>query len=155
MSGRSYWKPVPMMRRSNLNGGLAGHLNGVLGQVDGAHHRLVVDLETLRLVVLLAQQDQPVEGVDLLAVHVRNATRAVGNVLQLGEDDDTSVGIYLLRGAGSTHAGRTSADDHDGVRHRFVPSAAHGPRQRRGRPYRENHAAMRASMFTIRCHRSL
>src|SRR6185437_3779176 len=90
--------------------------------VDRTHHRFVVNLETLGLVVLLAQQDQPVEGIDLLPVHVRDAARAVGDVLQFGEDDDTSVGVYLLRGAGSAHTGGTSADDHDGVRHRFVPS---------------------------------
>jgi hypothetical protein len=39
------------------DGGLAGHLDGVIGQVDRAHDRLVVNLEPLRLVVLLAEQD--------------------------------------------------------------------------------------------------
>ena len=73
---------------------------------------LVANVDALLDVGLLRRQEERLEVGDLLAVDVRDPTRAVGRVLELGEDDHLTVRSGPLECSGRADPRRTAAD-HD------------------------------------------
>jgi hypothetical protein len=103
---------------------LSLHPDGVAGQVDDGHLRLVMDVDAGLDVRLFAGQEEPVEVGNLAAVHVRDATRAVGAVLVLGVDDHLASRVGRLGRTGGADA-CSPASDHHGTRD--DSSSRHGP----------------------------
>ena len=91
---------------------LARHRDRLGRGVDRGHLGLVVDVDAGVDVGLLAGQEQPLEVGDLSAVDVGNAARAVGDVLELGVDDDLGAGVGSLDPARGAQSGRSPTDDH-------------------------------------------
>ena len=102
--------------------GIEGHLlapdrDRLGAEVTGVDPGLVPDVDALVGVLLLAAEEEPLEVGDLFAVHVGDATRAVGRVLVLREDHDLGARVGALGRAGRSDASRTSTDDDDATRH--------------------------------------
>ena len=70
---------------------LAGDLDHLARHVDAGDVGVVVDVDAGVDVGLLGGEEQPLEAVDLLAVHIGNPARAVGDVVEPGVDDDLAL----------------------------------------------------------------
>src|ERR1019366_586990 len=106
---------------------LAHYVDHLALQVDRVDSGLVTDVDTRLNVGLLLGQKEPFEAVDLLAVDVGDATRAVSRVLELGVDDDVVAWICRLDPAGRPHASSSTTDDQSLVRHERPPWASSAP----------------------------
>src|SRR6476659_6870200 len=83
------------------------------GRVDARDLRVVVHVDPGIDVGLLGSQEQALEVVDLLAMHVGDSARTVGNVVEAGVDHHLRVGRGRFDAARRAHAGRAAADDYD------------------------------------------
>src|SRR5262249_37429328 len=85
---------------------LPGDGDGAGGEIEIGDGGLVADVDALLGVLLLGGEEQRLEARDLLPVDVRDATRAVRGVFELGEDDDLAGGDPHLAPPVRAAAGR-------------------------------------------------
>src|SRR6266702_1324186 len=96
-------------------------VDDLAGDVDAADPGFVADIDAGLNVGLLGGKKKPLEVVDLLAVDVRNAAGAVGNVLELGEHHDLVAWVGCFQAARRADAGGAATYDYDLARHAFMP----------------------------------
>ncbi len=100
---------------------LPGNVEHLAAEVDAGDLGLIADVDARLDVGLFGGQEKSLEIVDFLAVHVGNAARAVGDVLELGEHDDLVRRIGRLHPARRTESRRAATDDYDLARHASYP----------------------------------
>src|SRR5262249_57873110 len=98
--------------------------NDLSRDVDALDSCRVPDVDPGLDVGVLGGEEQPLEVVDLLAVYVRDAAWAVGDVLELGEDHNLVARISRLDTTRGADAGGSAYADYDLDSHASNPLRA-------------------------------
>src|SRR5829696_883597 len=104
-------------KRVPLHLALTGDLNDLALHINTGDVGVVVHIDTGVDVGLLGSQKQLLEVLDLPAVHVGDATRAVGDVVKAGIDDHLGFWIGRLDATCSAHPACATTDYYDLARH--------------------------------------
>src|SRR5438067_1929869 len=94
------------------------HRHDLAVGIEPGDPRLVVDIDAGVVVGLFGRHEQAFEVRYLPAMDVRNAARAVADVLELGVDPDIRRWVGALGRPGRADARGAATDHHDPLRHR-------------------------------------